>query len=174
MKRTMMLSLALLVLAASVAAAQVIIRVRRAEPLPAPVPAAPVPKLQAVAETRLLMEGLAQPNYRALEKVLKEKPADAEAWTFTRGQALLLAETGNLLMLRPPRNAGETAWMARATEMRTAATILARNAGKNDLEATRTAILNLANSCNRCHETFRVKVRVGPNAKEPGEGRMTE
>jgi len=165
MKRTMVLSGMVLLLLAGMAAAQVIIRIRRPERLPAPPPA---PKLEAIAETRLLMEGLAQPNYRALEKLLKEKPADVEAWTFARGQALLLAETGNLLMLRPPRNAGETAWMARATELRTAAAELARQAGKSDLERTRGAILNVAASCNRCHETFRIKVRVGPEARAPG------
>ena len=30
------------------------------------------------------------------------------AWKFVRGQALLIAESGNLLLLRPPHNAGAT------------------------------------------------------------------
>ena len=68
------------------------------------------PKLVPVAETRLLMEGLAHSNFRGLERILKQKPADDKAWTFARGQALLIAETGNLLMLRPPKNAGEAIW----------------------------------------------------------------
>ena len=50
------------------------------------------------------MEGLANPNLRGLGKILAEKPADAEAWGFARGQALLVAETGNLLLMRPPRS----------------------------------------------------------------------
>ena len=38
-----------------------------------------VPKFEAVAETSLLMEGLAQANYRALEKHLQGKgPTDGE------------------------------------------------------------------------------------------------
>src|SRR4051794_33113135 len=57
------------------------------------------PKLEPVAETRLLMEGLAHANFRGIERILKEKPAEAQAWTFVRGQALLIAETANLLML---------------------------------------------------------------------------
>ena len=73
--------------------------------------ARPVPRLEAVAETRLLMEGLAQANFRGLEKHLKQKPTEVEAWTFVRGQALLIAETGNLLLLRPPRNPGEPVWL---------------------------------------------------------------
>src|SRR5213080_3460763 len=59
------------------------------------------PKFEALAETRLLMEGMAHSNYRSLQRLLKEKPADNETWVFVRGQALLLAETGNLLLLRP-------------------------------------------------------------------------
>src|SRR5207247_369538 len=72
-----------------------------------------VPRLEAVAETKLLMEGLNQANFRGLENLLKQKPADLEAWTFARGQALLIAETGNLLLLRPPRNQGQAAWQMR-------------------------------------------------------------
>jgi hypothetical protein len=167
----MVLGGVVLLLAAGVAAAQVVIRIRRPERLPPPPPA---PKLEAVAETKLLMEGLADPNYRALEKLLKDKPADAEAWSFARGQALLVAETGNLLLLRPPRNAGEAAWMARATQLRDAAKALAARAGKNDLAGTRAGVLKLAGACNRCHETFRVKVRVGPETAERGDRRTTE
>src|SRR5882724_1944572 len=76
------------------------------QPRSQPQPTRPVPRLEAVAETRLLMEGLANSNFRGVERLLKEKPASNEAWTFARGQALLLAETGNLLLLRPPRNNG--------------------------------------------------------------------
>ena len=78
-------------------------------------PATPRPtRLEAVAETRLLMEGLALANHRGLVKLLKQRPTEVEAWGFARGQALLIAETANLLMLRPPKNAqGEKVWMQR-------------------------------------------------------------
>src|SRR5262245_45627201 len=69
-----------------------------------------VPKLVPIAETKLLMEGLAHANFRGLDRHLKQKPTEDQAWTFARGQALLIAETANLLMLRPPRNEGESAW----------------------------------------------------------------
>jgi hypothetical protein len=61
--------------------------------------AKPTPKLEPVAETKLLMDGLADPNLRGLGKLLREKPKEAEAWNFARGQALLIGETGNLLMM---------------------------------------------------------------------------
>jgi hypothetical protein len=124
----------------------------------------PVPKLEPVAETRLLMEGLAQANFRGLERSLKDRPADAEAWSFARGQALLIAETGNLLMLRPPKGAGQDVWMQRATELRERAVVLARQAGTRDYERSKSALVDLAGACNRCHGTFRVPVRIGPGA----------
>lgn len=118
------------------------------------------PKPEAVAETRLLMEGLNQANFRGLDKLLKEKPADAEAWIFARGQALLIAETGNLLMLRPPRNRGQDEWMDRAAELREAATAVARAAGRRDFERSQNAFRDLTQTCNRCHQAFRVPVRL--------------
>jgi cytochrome c556 len=127
-----------------------------------PKPAAP--RLEAVAETRLLMDGLAQANFRGLEKMLKDRPADADAWAFTRGQALLIAETGNLLMIRPPHNKGQEAWMERSTDLRDAAKGLAKAAGNRDYEGSRAALGDVANSCNRCHQTFRVEVRIAPFA----------
>jgi hypothetical protein len=127
------------------------------------------PKFEVVAETRLLMEGLAQPNYLSVQRILKQKPADAETWTFARGQALLIAETGNLLLLRPPRNQGRDTWMQKAMDMRKVAATLARNAGNRDLEGSRAALVDLATACNRCHQTFRVPVRVGPEPA-PREG----
>ena len=62
-------------------------------------PAKIQPKLEPIAETKLLMEGLANVNFRGLERLLQQKPADLQTWTFARGQALLIAETANLLML---------------------------------------------------------------------------
>jgi hypothetical protein len=110
------------------------------------------------------MEGMAQPNYQSVAKILRERPADVETWTFARGQAILLAEMGNLLLLRPPRNQGRDTWMREAMDMRQAAAGLARQTGNRDLERSRSAFVDLTATCNRCHQTFRVPVRVGPDA----------
>ena len=126
-----------------------------------------VPKLDAIADTKLLMEGIANPNLRGLGKHLRDKPKDAEAWGFIRGQAILIAETGNLLMLRPPRSpSSEEQWMAHSTELREAAATLARTAAAKDYQKARSGLANLANACNRCHQTFRVPTRIDPFADE--------
>jgi hypothetical protein len=139
-------------------------------PPPRPLPAQPgakaqsgakvEPKLIPVAETKLLMEGLAHANFRGLERLLKQQPADDKAWTFARGQALLIAETANLLMLRPPHNQGEPIWFARSMELRGAAAQLALTLSKRDYDASRAGLVQLAGHCNRCHKSFKVNAQI--------------
>jgi hypothetical protein len=119
------------------------------------------PKFEAVAETRLLMEGMAHSNYRGLQKLLANKPTDNETWTFARGQAILIAETGNLLLLRPPRNNGRDPWMKAAMAMRDEAAELGRKIAARNHAQSKVQLQNLTNSCNKCHQTFRVNVKVG-------------
>src|SRR5687768_5443187 len=77
------------------------------------------PKLEPVAETRLLMEGLAHSNFRGLERNLTKNPIDDQSWVYARGQALLIAETGNLLMLRPPKTSGaQPIWFGHSMDLR--------------------------------------------------------
>lgn len=123
------------------------------------------PKLEAVAETKLLMEGIHQANYRGLERLLGTRPADDDTWRFVRGQALLIAEGGNLLMLRPPRTGGQEDWMRRSTELRESAAALGRLAAAKDYAGSVTALGTVANACNKCHQTFRVPTKIGPAAK---------
>jgi len=123
------------------------------------------PRLVPVAETKLLMEGLTQANFQGLEKILKGKNIDDETWGFARGQALLIAEAGNLLMLRPPRNTGENSWMKDCGDLRESATALAKTIASRDVERCRAGMVQLSATCNRCHQTFQVKTRV--SAFEP-------
>ena len=118
------------------------------------------PRLVPIAETKLLMEGLAQPNFQGMEKILKGEEIDADSWVFARGQALLVAETSNLLMLRPPRNSGQDAWMKSAGELRDAASGLAQTLASRDRVRSRSALTNLAATCNACHQAFQVKTKI--------------
>jgi hypothetical protein len=124
----------------------------------------PAARQEAIAETKLLMEGLLQANVRGLEKNLRQPPTDQETWTFVRGQALLIAETGNLLMLRPPKSGGQDFWNDTAAELREKATAIARFAATRDADRCRRSLVELANTCNRCHKTFQVRVQVTPFA----------
>jgi hypothetical protein len=141
-------------------------------PQQAPAPRTVAPKLEPVAETKLLMEALAHPNYRGVERLLKERPAEVQSWTFARGQALLIAEAANLLMMRPPRNQGQPTWFERATDLRKAATAVARATSSQDYARARAAFIEMTNSCNRCHQAFRVPVEITP-FREPPAGPKT-
>lgn len=121
-----------------------------------------VPKLEPIAETRLIMEGLAHANFRGLERNLNKESIDDQSWTFARGQALLIAESANLLMLRPPKNPGETLWMERSMELRGVAQQLAQQLAKKDLDRSKAGLIQVAGSCNRCHQSFRVPVEISP------------
>jgi hypothetical protein len=124
---------------------------------------AKTPKLEPVADTKLLMNGLADPNFKGLGKLLSDRPKDDEAWEFARGRALLIAETGNLLMLRPPKaREPQDAWMTQASELRDAAATLAKTTGEKDYVKSRAALAGVANACNRCHRTAGVATRVQP------------
>src|SRR6516162_10265085 len=118
------------------------------------------PKLEPVAETHLLMEGLAHANFRGLEKLLTQKPADVQTWTFARGQALLIAETGNLLMLRPPKSQGQATWFERASDLRSSAQQLAKTIASQDYDKSKAGLVSLAATCNRCHQAFRVAAEI--------------
>jgi hypothetical protein len=123
------------------------------------------PRLEPVAETKLVMVGLASANYKGLERILRDPPKDDQAWIFARGQALLIAETANLLMMRPPRNQGEYTWFERATELRSKASQLAKTLNLKDFNASRAEFVDLANTCNRCHQSFRIPVQIEPFAE---------
>ena len=51
-------------------------------------------------------------------------------------------------------------------DMRQSAGNLARRLANRDLARSRTALLDLANKCNSCHQTFRVPTRIGPNEED--------
>lgn len=129
-------------------------------------PAKPRPKLEAVAETKLLMEGLLQSNFKGLERNLKQRPDDDTGWVFARGQALILAETGNLLMMRPPKSSGQDTWQELSVDLREKSTRLARYAAAKDLDRARLALADVATSCNRCHQTFGQPTRIAPFSEQ--------
>ena len=124
-----------------------------------------MPKLEPVAETKLLMEGLAHANFKGLERILTQKPDDNQTWTFARGQALLVAETANLLMLRPPQKEGQSVWFEKAMGLRARAVDLAQTLAKKDFDQSRVGLSLVADSCNRCHQSFRVPVQIEPFAE---------
>jgi cytochrome c556 len=69
-------------------------------------------------------------------------------------------------MRSPKTKASEEAWQSYAADLRDNATALARAAAAKDYLQARASLATVANTCNRCHQTFRVGVRVDPFAGE--------
>lgn len=130
-----------------------------AHPQGKPIPKV-IPKLEPLAETKLLMEGLAHANFRGLERKLTVRPTEDTDWIFARGQALLIGETANLLMLRPPKKEGQETWFLRSIDLRNRATALATNLAAKNYEMSRRGLIDLSTSCNNCHKSFRVPVLI--------------
>ena len=62
-----------------------------------------------------------------------------------------------------PRNEGEPIWFQRATEFRTAAVQLAGSMGQSRItNAAGPTWSALAGTCNRCHQSFRIRVQIKP------------
>ncbi len=113
-----------------------------------------------IAETKLIMEGIIHNNFRALEKTLRGKPNGEEAWLIIRGQALLIAESGNLLLLRPPKNEGKASWYNQSLVLRNTAKLIGEYASDRKLIEVRDQFAKLSNVCNSCHQKFQVKESI--------------
>ncbi|HEV3262542.1 MAG TPA: cytochrome c [Gemmataceae bacterium] len=128
------------------------------------------PQLEPVAKTVQLMRGINVPNFIALDRMLRHKAEVPEVWEMIGGHARLIAENGNLLLLRPPRKKGRDAWLELAARLRTKAKQLAEDAEARDYATSRADFKELANTCNRCHQKFDVSIRVHPFEVQPIRG----
>ncbi len=125
----------------------------------------PVPV--AVAPVRLLMDTINAPAFRGVDRVLRARPTDDRTWNLIAEQALLVAENGNLLLLRPPRGKHGGDWLDRATELRLRAVHLSEAATAHDYDATRKAMVALGGACSQCHKQFHIPIAVAAFKLQP-------
>lgn len=99
------------------------------------------------------MEYVFQPPYKRLRASLSEAPADKKAWKSIKSDALILAESANLLLARQPTRDSQD-WVAHATAVRIAGTDFYQSAKKQDYRAARATFAMMLTKCNGCHEQF--------------------
>lgn len=119
-----------------------------------PVRQEPPPAPQPVGTMSELMVKIIYPASDAILYISTRTPESEEQWNVLQGQALMLAESANLLMM-PSRAMDDDQWM-RDSELMLEAGIAAFEAALNkDVEAL--AALNDAvyMSCVVCHEHYR-------------------
>jgi hypothetical protein len=101
-----------------------------------------------------LMIDVIYPTSDAIFYVERNPPKNDQDWNSLRGTALILAESGNLLMMSSrARDQGD--WIADAKLLVDAGTEAWKAAKAKDLDAVVAVNDHLYNSCTKCHEQYR-------------------
>ena len=127
-----------------------------AHPLPAQ--QQPVPDSgggpQPIGTMSQLMVHLIYPTSNAIFYILTRTPTSEAEWGTLEGQALMVAESANLLMM-PSRARGREGWIEDARLLLDAGEAALKAAQDRDVEALSELNEQLYQSCITCHQHFR-------------------
>jgi len=121
------------------------------------------PPFRAVADTKLLMQSVVDPNADVIWDAVKTidtpkgtediRPRNDEQWAAVRNSAVAVAEAGNLLMMVPrAKDGGE--WMKRAQEMIDTGERAIRAAEARNAEQLFTVGGDIYDACSKCHRQY--------------------
>jgi cytochrome c553 len=116
--------------------------------------ASPRPPTRNVGTMSDLMVKIIYPASDALFYIESRTPKTDSEWTALEGQALMVAESANLLMM-PGRARDQKQWMADAKLMLDAGADAVAAAKKKDVEAIVALSDRLLESCTTCHKNYR-------------------
>jgi hypothetical protein len=108
---------------------------------------------RAVATTADIMTGLVAPSSTVVFRAAADPPREAKDWIALRAQALLLAESGNLLLIGT-RARDEDEWARQAAALRDAAEGAAKAAAAKDATALSDAGERVYETCEQCHQQY--------------------
>ena len=115
---------------------------------------APATGVRTVANVRELHDVMISPASDAVFAASSNEALDAKGWLTARNQAIVLAESGNLLMMGTRvRDNGN--WMKMSRAMVDAAALAAAAAEKKDATALERATDAITVSCMECHRPYR-------------------
>jgi cytochrome c556 len=117
-------------------------------------PAAERPPTRNVGSMSDLMVKIIYPASDALFYIESRTPKTDAEWTALEGQALVVAESANLLML-PGRARDQKQWMADAKLMLEAGAAAVKFAKTKNVEAIAALSEQLMESCTSCHKNYR-------------------
>lgn len=124
-------------------------------PARAQTPAAePLPTIRHVGTISELMVTVIRPASDAIFYIETRTPKDGDGWTVLEGQALMVAEAANLLML-PGRARDQGQWMADARLMLDAGDAAFKAAKTRKVEAVAALNDQLYKACTTCHVHYR-------------------
>ena len=110
--------------------------------------------IMPVATVKQLCEGMITASSDALFNVGREAPADDDDWRAVMNSALMLAESGNLLML-DGRARDNDEWMTMSRALVDAGVAAVRAVEEQDVDALLGAGDLIVVSCETCHEPYR-------------------
>jgi hypothetical protein len=116
--------------------------------------ASPRPPTRNIGTMSDLMVKIIYPASDALFYIESRTPKTDSEWTALEGQALMVAESANLLMM-PGRARDQKQWIADARLMLDAGADAVAAAKKKDVEAIAALSDRLMESCTTCHKNYR-------------------
>jgi len=99
------------------------------------------------------MEYVYQPTYLRLKANMAKVSADPAPWKELKADALILAESGNLLLMRGP-DENRADWNRHSVATREMAAELYKAARAEDAGKAKMAYTELITRCNACHDDF--------------------
>jgi len=115
---------------------------------------APATGVRTLANVRELHDLMISPASDAVFAASSNEALDAKGWATAHNQAMVLAESGNLLMVGARvRDNGN--WMKMARAMVDAAALAAAAADKKDMKALEAATDSITTACMECHRPYR-------------------
>lgn len=99
------------------------------------------------------MEYVFQPTYRRLKPNMSSLSDNSGAWPAIKSDALILAEGGNLLLIRGPQE-DASAWRKHSVAVRDFGGKLYRAAKNKDAQAAQQNYVSMVENCNNCHRQF--------------------
>ena len=119
---------------------------------------AQTPPFQPVATISEIMVAITLPYSDALLYIERNPPKDDRDWEMLQMQALMLAESGNLLMMKGrAKNQGQ--WMKDARLLVEAGVAAVKATRAKDMQAVLALNDQIVQSCITCHTQFRPRNR---------------
>ena len=117
--------------------------------------AAPPTDKQDAVEPDLheFMEYVFQPTFNRLKPVMATAPADNQGWKAIKADSLILAEGGNLLLIRQPEEDAAD-WAKHSVQVRDLGGQLYRAAKAKDYANARKHYEAMVRNCNACDQQF--------------------
>lgn len=106
-----------------------------------------------VASVMQLMEAMVIPSSDALFNVGRQAPQNDDEWAAIRNHAIILAESGNLLMIGG-RAKDEEAWMKMSQALVDAGAVALKAAEAKNVDAVLEAGNQIIDTCETCHASY--------------------